>query len=152
MPIPAPRDTQPGAQPAAEAPLYERIYQVVAQVPPGEVATYGQVAFVAEAPSPRIVGYAMAAVAAGSGVPWHRVINHQGRVSPRREGGADTEQRRLLEGEGVLFDERGRVDFARVGWRGPGWAWLEANGFDVGELIARSQRLRRTGPWRRWSL
>ena len=130
---------------------YPRIYDLVRQVPAGEVATYGQVAFVAELATPRIVGYAMAALPGGSDVPWYRVVNSAGRISPRREGDADHRQRERLVAEGVLFDSRGRVDFRRVGWRGPSWAWLEVNGYDVGALIWRSEGLRRVGAWSRWA-
>jgi methylated-DNA-protein-cysteine methyltransferase-like protein len=49
-------------------------------------------------------------------VPWHRVINAQGKISPR-PGAA--RQRQLLEEEGVEFDERDKVDFERFGWNGP---------------------------------
>jgi methylated-DNA-protein-cysteine methyltransferase-like protein len=69
-----------------------------------------------------MVGWAMAAVPAGSDVPWHRVINARGEVSPRADGsGAERGQRWLLEREGVRFDARGRVDLDRYGWR-PGEA------------------------------
>jgi methylated-DNA-protein-cysteine methyltransferase-like protein len=131
---------------------YVAIHALTRQIPPGEVATYGQIAFVAELSTPRIVGYAMASLPAGSDVPWHRVLNSSGRVSPRREGDADHRQRERLRGEGVLFDRRGRVDFRRVGWRGPPWEWLEANGYDVGALIWRSESLVRKGAWSRWGL
>ena len=50
-------------------------------------------------------------------VPWQRVINAQGKVSPRRAGG-EVLQRHLLEAEGVVFDERERVDLKKYGWTG----------------------------------
>jgi methylated-DNA-protein-cysteine methyltransferase-like protein len=62
-------------------------------------------------------------------VPWQRVINRHGRISPRGGEIDSIRQRHFLEAEGVRFDETGRVDFAEVGWAGPDWAWLEANGF-----------------------
>ncbi|MFQ5995739.1 MAG: MGMT family protein [Acidiferrobacterales bacterium] len=96
---------------------YVRIYAVVRRIPPGKVATYGQVAAIAGSCTPRTVGYAMAAVPIGTDIPWHRVINHEGRVSKRR-GGGELRQRKMLEAEGVWFDAQGRVDFERVGWRG----------------------------------
>ena len=132
--------------------LFKRIYAVVRQVPRGQVATYGQIALVAGLPSARIAGHAMAALPAGSKVPWHRVLNSQGRISLRKEGGSDREQRRRLQAEGVHFDGKGRVDFGEVGWEGPRWSWLEKNGFDIEELALRSQQKRRTGAWRRWRL
>ena len=89
------------------------------RVPRGRVATYGQIAALAGLPGhARQVGYALAALPASSTVPWHRVINAQGRISLRRDGpGAGVSQRQRLEREGVLFDGAGRVALARFGWR-----------------------------------
>lgn len=97
---------------------YPRIYDVVRQVPAGRVTTYGRVAERAGvAGQARLVGYALAAVAGTSTVPWHRVVNAQGRVSARAEGpGGTVLQRLLLEREGVAFDARGRIDLAAYGW------------------------------------
>ncbi len=96
---------------------YERVYAVVHRVPPGRIATYGQVARVAGlGDHARMVGYALAALPSGTAVPWHRVINAQGTVSERRSG--DTlSQRMRLEREGVAFDARGRISLATFGWR-----------------------------------
>lgn len=139
--------------PVRDRQLYDRIHAVVRQVPKGQVTTYGQVALVAGASSPRIVGYAMSSLPGGSDVPWHRVINSQGRISARKDGGEESpEQRRLLEAEAVRFDRLGRVDFARVAWPGPSWQWLQDNGFDIETLVLKSQRLKRTGVWCRWRL
>lgn len=95
--------------------LYERIYAVVAAIPPGRVATYGQVAALAGIPGhARQVGYALHVLPDSSEVPWQRVVNARGEVSAR--SGLDWVagyQRHLLEEEGVVFDDRGRVDLAR---------------------------------------
>jgi len=98
-------------------PLYRRIYALVKRIPRGRVATYGQIAALTGRCTPRMVGYAMAALPANSGVPWHRVLNREGRVSPRSAGDGSLQQRALLEAEGVVFDRRGRCDLAAVGWR-----------------------------------
>ena len=111
-----------------DAPVYERIYAVVRQIPRGQVATYGQVAAIVGSCTARMVGYAMAALLADD-VPWQRVINRQGQVSLRSSGHGSALQQQLLEAEGVKFDTEGRVDFSQVGWPGPDWAWLEQNGF-----------------------
>lgn len=96
---------------------YERIYAVVRQIPKGRVATYGQVAALAGMPGhARQVGYALHALEQGTDVPWHRVINAKGEVSPRAEAGWDNFQRQLLEAEGVVFDKRGRVDLEQERW------------------------------------
>jgi methylated-DNA-protein-cysteine methyltransferase-like protein len=60
----------------------------------------------------------MAALPAHTTVPWHRVINAQGRVSIRAGGDPRLEQRFLLEAEGVVFGANGRVPLERFGWRG----------------------------------
>ena len=98
---------------------YPRIYAVVRRVPRGRVATYGQIAQLAGvAGQARLVGYAMFALPRTTTVPWHRVINAQGRISVRGDGGgAAIRQRILLEREGVTFDVRDRVSIVRFGWK-----------------------------------
>lgn len=98
--------------------VYQAYYDVVRRVPPGRVVTYGQVAVLAGLPGrARQVGYALAALPDGSGVPWQRVVNARGEVSDR-SGGRTFEvlQRVLLEAEGVVFDPYGRIDLARFRW------------------------------------
>lgn len=96
---------------------YERIYAAARRIPPGRVATYGQVARLAGLPRhARQVGYAMAALPAGSDVPWQRVVNAQGKVSPRAVPGFEEQQRVLLEREGVAFGPSGRIVMARHHW------------------------------------
>ncbi len=97
---------------------YARIHAVVRRIPRGRVATYGQVAELADLPGhARQVGYALHALSSGTSVPWHRVVNAQGSCSLRAVPGAELTQRLRLEGEGVRFDTRGRVPLARVRWR-----------------------------------
>jgi methylated-DNA-protein-cysteine methyltransferase-like protein len=109
--------------------LYQRIYEVVRQIPPGRVATYGQVAMVIGPPgTARQVGEAMAALRhdhPDPPVPWQRVINAQGTVStgPR--------QQQLLAQEGVVFTAKGFTDLRRFGWQGPDPAWAAAHGFST---------------------
>ena len=98
--------------------LRERIYAVVRRIPRGRVATYGQVARLARiGEQPRLVGYALAALPDDTKLPWHRVVNAQGRVSPRATPGFDRLQRALLEREGVRFDARDRIDIAARLWK-----------------------------------
>lgn len=99
-------------------PLYEAIYEVVCCIPPGKVATYGQIAQILGRGTARLVGYAMAATPGETAIPWHRVINAQGKVSPRSGGKGHVLQQALLEAEGVCFDAHQRVDFAKFGWPG----------------------------------
>ena len=90
---------------------WETIYRAVRNVPRGHVASYGQIAELAGLEGhARQVGYALHALADGSGVPWHRIINAKGEISPRSAGDSHELQRMLLEAEGVKFDERGRVE------------------------------------------
>jgi methylated-DNA-protein-cysteine methyltransferase-like protein len=98
---------------------YQLIYAVVRRIPRGRVATYGQVAALAGFPrQPRLAGYALHALRDASAVPWHRVLNAQGRLSLMRSGGgAGLTQRLRLEQEGVQFTAAGRVDLKEYGWR-----------------------------------
>ncbi len=102
---------------------YASIYRLVRRIPPGLVATYGQIAWLAKLPGhARLVGYAMHAAAEGDDVPWHRVVNAQGRISARSDGpGASVLQRLRLEREGVVFDGSGRVSLERYRWSPPAW-------------------------------
>ncbi|MDX2239725.1 MAG: MGMT family protein [Leptolyngbyaceae cyanobacterium bins.302] len=98
---------------------YEAIYNVVRNIPRGQVATYGQVADLANLPGrARLVGYALFRVAPDSDIPWHRVINAKGEVSesPIRYG-SDHLQRVLLEEEGVQFNTKGKIDLRHYRWR-----------------------------------
>lgn len=95
-----------------------RIHAVVCRIPHGRVATYGQVAAMAGlAGQARQVGYALHALPEGSPVPWHRVINARGEISPRSEPGWEGYQRFLLEEEDVEFDLGGRVDLDGYRWQ-----------------------------------
>lgn len=110
------RDRGPGDR--GRENVRERVYGLVRRIPPGRVATYGQIAEFAGRCTPRMVGYAMASVPHGSDIPWHRVINGRGRISLQGEG--HDMQRAMLEAEGVVFGPEGRVDLAEFGWVGPG--------------------------------
>ena len=101
------------------------MWDLVRQVPPGRVITYGKIAQMLPPPigvelpeyqtmGPRWVGAAMAACP--DDVPWQRVINSQGKISQR--SGAER-QRQLLVAEGIVF-VKDRVDLNVYMWRGPG--------------------------------
>lgn len=109
------RHETPVPSPANE--LRARIHAVVRRIPRGKVATYGQIAALAGFPRhARQVGYAMRDLPQGSDLPWHRVLNARGEVSPRAAVGWEDVQRDLLEQEGVEL-ARERVDLARYGWK-----------------------------------
>jgi methylated-DNA-protein-cysteine methyltransferase-like protein len=106
----------PDVKPLSDS--YRRIYAAVKKIPKGKVATYGQIALLAGmARAARQVGYALHALPHGSRVPWHRVVNHEGRISRRSSGGHDEWQRVLLEEEGVEFDTGDRIALNRFQWR-----------------------------------
>lgn len=99
------------------ASLSRRIYDVVRDIPRGRVSTYGWVAERAGLPRrARLVGHALSQTPRGLRLPWHRVINAQGRISFPPRSAPAIEQRRRLEAEGVVF-LRGRVNLERYGWR-----------------------------------
>jgi methylated-DNA-protein-cysteine methyltransferase-like protein len=97
---------------------YSRIYKIVRRIPRGRVATYGQIAELAEMEGrSRQVGYALHRLPASIDIPWHRVVNARGEVSPRSGGDSHELQRLLLESEGIRFDARGRIDLKKYRWR-----------------------------------
>lgn len=114
------------------------VYEIVRAIPSGRVSSYGRIASLIPPPrgmnwdsyervGARWVGYAMADCP--DDVPWHRVVNAQGRPSPRP--GLDSQtQRVLLEAEGVPFSEEGRIDLTVYLWE-PGDRWLAARGLLV---------------------
>lgn len=115
----------------------QQVWELARQIPPGQVASYGQLAGFIPAPPgvdaeayaaqrARWVGAAMRECPAD--VPWQRVLNAQGKISlPAGSRGA-LEQRRLLEAEGVVFQPNGKVDRLNFNWPGPPRAWLLERG------------------------
>jgi methylated-DNA-protein-cysteine methyltransferase-like protein len=94
------------------------IYAMVRKIPRGRVATYGQIAALAGLKGhARQVGYALHDLPDGSGVPWHRVINAQGKVSPRADPGYGEIQLRLLEAEGIEIGRGDRIPLERYRWK-----------------------------------
>ena len=99
---------------------YELIWSWVRKIPPGRVATYGQIAALAGLEGhARQVGYALHNLPERSDVPWHRVVNARGEISPRSAGDSHELQRMLLESEGVELDPRGRIDLKKFGVESP---------------------------------
>lgn len=98
--------------------LFELVYRVVRCIPPGRVATYGQIArILGMARGARTVGWALRALPHGSDVPWQRVVNARGAISFTPGGYAASVQQALLEEEDVVF-EQGRIDLDAYGWAG----------------------------------
>ena len=96
--------------------IFKKIYQIVNSIPYGLVATYGQVAQMVPISSARVVGFALASLTDSEGnIPWHRVINRDGKISSRHPDDVIL-QRELLIAEGIEFDNGGKVDLRRFGW------------------------------------
>jgi len=110
--------------PPNQSAYYEMVWDLVRQIPFGKVATYGGIAKMLPPPQgvefeayrafgPRWVGGAMANCP--DDVPWQRVINSKGEISQRP--GAQRQKELLLE-EGVVFNEKDRIDLKKYGWGG----------------------------------
>src|SRR5437870_10538264 len=96
----------------------ERVYKLVRRIPRGRVMTYGQIAYIlGEGYTPRTVGFVMHG--AGDSVPWHRVINSQGRCSTARVVLPADKQQLMLEAEDMEFDADGRCDLRVYLWQPP---------------------------------
>jgi methylated-DNA-protein-cysteine methyltransferase related protein len=113
-----PKRKLPETAPLAGEKAVAAICGVVRRIPKGWVATYGQVAAMAGLPGrARLVGHVLQQLDPASKLPWHRVVNARGEVSySLSRNGGDVLQRRLLEREGILFDERDRFDLERFRW------------------------------------
>ena len=93
--------------------IYKKIYNTVSQIPYGQVATYGQIARITGSCTARMVGYALAATPENVEIPWHRVINSQGKISVIA---FEDLQRKLLESEGIVFNNSGKVNLQKYRW------------------------------------
>ena len=96
---------------------FERIYEIVKQIPTSKVATYGQVAAMAGNPRwSRVVGYALHVNPDADHIPCFRVVNRKGECSGSFAFGGPDAQKRLLEQDGVTFAIDGRVDMQKHQW------------------------------------
>lgn len=102
-----------------EQSVFEKIYEIVKQIPYGQVATYGQVAALAgNRRWARVVGYALHVNPEPDKIPCYRVVNKEGRVSKAFAFGGENRQVELLKAEGVKF-VNGNVDMKRYQWERP---------------------------------
>lgn len=121
--MPSPDDF-PGTAARAGQPFFDRVYAVTRLIPPGRVASYGQIAGLCEHPrAARTVGWALHGMPDELAdpdhphcIPWWRVINKAGRISTTCLEHASSLQRDLLEAEGVAFGADDRVDMRRFQW------------------------------------
>jgi methylated-DNA-protein-cysteine methyltransferase related protein len=99
----------------------ERVYEIVRQIPAGNVMTYGQLAIIlGEGYTARTVGYVMHS--SDDDVPWQRVINSQGKCSTGRLTIPLNLQQELLEAEGIIFNDKGKCDLRQFQWFPEGFA------------------------------
>lgn len=92
------------------------VFELVRKIPSGKVASYGQIANLIPGCTARMVGYALASLPNNLDVPWQRVINAKGKISPHGAGFGSAMQRALLEQEDIIFDQENRIDFELFGW------------------------------------
>lgn len=115
-------DTRYQEEPEKPGNNFERIYEVVRQIPRGKVASYGQIAaLVGNRRWSRVVGYALHANPDENGIPCYRVVTKEGRVSEAFAFGGGNRQVELLKADGVGFVD-GHVDMERFQWETP---WIE---------------------------
>ena len=99
--------------------IYKQIHEIIRLIPYGKVATYGQIAEIVGSCTARMVGYAASSIPLESDIPWQRVINYKGGISLRSSGsGGELVQQKLLEAEGVKFDQSDRTDLDQYRWEG----------------------------------
>jgi methylated-DNA-protein-cysteine methyltransferase-like protein len=101
--------------------LYDVIYAVIKQIPAGKVASYGQISRIVGRCSAQMIGFSLAALGKqpnAQDVPWQRVVNAKGHISPHGYGFGTNMQRVLLEEEGIVFSLEGEIDFDKYGWDG----------------------------------
>ncbi|MCG9876553.1 MAG: MGMT family protein [Leptospiraceae bacterium] len=99
--------------------FYEIVYQITKSIPKGKVTSYGRIAVLSGNPrAARAVGYALNALKKDKEqeVPWQRVINASGAISFKSDTSRAILQRKLLESEGIVFQENDRVDWKLFEW------------------------------------
>ncbi len=102
---------------AGENEFTRRCLRVIKAIPKGKVAAYGQIAAYAGNPlGARQVVRILCAMTTKHGLPWHRVVNREGRIALKDNAGRSA-QRRLLEKEGILIGRTGKIDMGRYQWR-----------------------------------
>lgn len=97
--------------------FFDRVYEIVVKIPKGKVMTYSQIAKILGNPkNARIVGWALHVNPDNSVIPCHRVVNVKGMVSSGFAFGGSTIQREMLQTEGIIFDNSGKINLEKYGW------------------------------------
>lgn len=98
--------------------FFENVYETVKKIPKGKVLTYGQIAkIIGEPKKAKFVGYALHKNPDNSSIPCHRVVNRKGELSQSFAFGGIEEQQRMLEEEGIIFENKGIIDLQRYQWK-----------------------------------
>jgi methylated-DNA-protein-cysteine methyltransferase-like protein len=98
--------------------FFDRVYDIVKGIPRGKVMTYGEIAALLGSPrGARTVGWAMQAAPKGLKLPCHRVVNRLGEMAPGEIFGGSEVQRAMLEAEGVVFGQDGRIVMGKCLWK-----------------------------------
>jgi O-6-methylguanine DNA methyltransferase len=96
--------------------MKESVYELLKTIPRGKVATYGQIAvYLGNKNLARVVGNILHNNPDPSQYPCHRVVNSKGQVAPNFAFGGGAMQRRLLEQEGIVFEQDGSIDLKKYG-------------------------------------
>ncbi len=97
--------------------FFERVYQIVKQIPYGKITTYGAIAKVLGSPqSARMVGWALNASHGNTDIPAHRVVNRSGLLTGKHHFQGKNLMQQLLENEGVIIVDNKIVDMQRYFW------------------------------------
>lgn len=111
-------NSKPDNQKTADPNWHENVWKVVSEIPTGHVLTYGEVARLSGMPKmARRVSQALRRAPRGMDLPWHRVINSQGKISFPEDSSGWQHQKDLLETEGVVF-LKGKINLEKYGYRG----------------------------------
>ena len=98
--------------------FFKEVYRLIAEVPRGRVATYGQIAALAGRPTAaRYVGFALSSSPDGLELPYHRIVNRTGILAPDPVFGDQSIQRKLLRREGITFLPDGRINMKKHLWK-----------------------------------
>ena len=94
-----------------------RVKKIIKIVPKGKVATYGQIATLAGHPrGARLVSYILHSSSKKDNLPWHRIVNRNGKISLKRGYGYEIQQQ-LLKEEGIYFKDNDLIDLNKFGWK-----------------------------------
>lgn len=97
--------------------LFEKFYQIIRTIPSGKVATYGQIAQMANSPKEaRLVGQALS-LSKSHEVPWHRVVTASGKIAMPTRPELRDRQKQLLREEGIEFIADYQVNMQRFDWQ-----------------------------------